>query len=408
MVVEELVTRWGFKVDNSGLNKIKTTAKSLSKTFVALTAVSTAVYGAISAMVNSASKYGDEIAKASQRVGVNTDALQKLRYAADLANVGSEELNMGLMRLSRTILDARNGNKDLTNSLNKAGISIDTINNKSKSADELIAIMSDRFKAMPDGVEKTALAMDLFGRSGARLIPLLNSGSKNIKAMYQEAKDLGIILDESVLRSSEEFRDNLTRLTVSLTAIKNKIGLELMPKIDALVTRFLAWYKVNQNLVGQRIDKTVDLLTKAFNSASWVFENVIGKIITLSDKLIGFENVIKILTVGWLAKLIIGINGVSVAATAMWAKIIGPLAVGGLAGALLSRLLKVNVAEDSRLVKMFETPAVPAYSRASRVSAGVNNININIPASLVDNPKTFTRAVKDELEQYLSNAYGGE
>lgn len=406
MITEELITRWGFKVDNSSLSKVTSTAKNLGKVFAGLSVVATGVYAGISALINSASKYGDEIAKTSQRVGVNTEALQKLRYVADLANVSNEQLDMGLMRLSRTIYEARNGNKDLAESLRSAGLSFDIIKDSTKRADDLVAIISDRFASMPDGVKKTALAMELFGRSGAGLIPLLNTGSKGIKQMYQEAKELGIILDEGALKSSEEFRDNLTRLGYTFTAIKNKIGLELMPKIDALVTKFLVWYKANQGLIGQRVNKTIDLLTKAFQGASWVFENVIGNIIILSDKLIGFENLVKIITVGWLAKFLIGINAVSLAANAMWLKILGPLALGGVAGALISKLLKVNVAEDSRLVKMFEKPIVEPYKRASRVPVN-NTININIPASAVDNPKSFTRVVKDELELYLDNAYGG-
>ena len=60
-------------------------------------------------------------------------------------------------------------------------------------ADKAFRQLSDLFAVMPDGMQKTALAMKLFGREGMSLIPLLNEGSRGLdesarkSAQYAEA-----------------------------------------------------------------------------------------------------------------------------------------------------------------------------------------------------------------------------
>ena len=63
--------------------------------------------------------------------------------------------------------------------------------------------IADKFAVMKDGSEKTALALDLFGRAGAKLIPMLNEGSAGISELQEEARALGIVLGKEDLKAAE-------------------------------------------------------------------------------------------------------------------------------------------------------------------------------------------------------------
>ena len=97
----------------------------------------------------------------------------------------------------------------------------------------MVGEVSDKFKGFKDDANKTALAIALFGKSGADLIPFLNQGGKEIKKMADEAKALGYDF-AAIAKPSEEFNDNITRMKVAAVGFGVDIAKELLPYlIDA-------------------------------------------------------------------------------------------------------------------------------------------------------------------------------
>ncbi len=91
---------------------------------------------------------------------------------------------------------------------------------------------------MENGGKKTALAMDIFGRSGAELIPLLNSGRDGLQEMADKAHALGIVFDADTAAKAEHFNDQLTILNHAVEGAKFQLGNQLIPVLDSLVTEF--------------------------------------------------------------------------------------------------------------------------------------------------------------------------
>jgi len=109
----------------------------------------------------------DEMGKVAQKIGVSTEALSALEFAAGQAGVEFEVLQKALAKVAVDM--SKNG------SLFKS-LGIDA-----KTADEALVKLATVFKGMPDGLEKTALAAKIFGeRIGPGLIPLLNQGEDGI------------------------------------------------------------------------------------------------------------------------------------------------------------------------------------------------------------------------------------
>jgi hypothetical protein len=181
------------------------------------------------ASIKSAADFADEIGKAAQKVGVTTEALSALKYAADLSDVSFESLQTGLKKLSVNMLTAAQGGKEAQEAFKLVGINVKDSAGNLKGADAVLAELADKFQSLPDGAQKTALAVKLLGKSGADLIPLLNGGSQALAAMAAEAEKFGLVVTADSARAAEQFNDNITRLEGSLQGLKLAISKDLLP-----------------------------------------------------------------------------------------------------------------------------------------------------------------------------------
>lgn len=199
-----------------------------------------AISGAVLGLAKSAADYGDHLAKTSQKVGMSVQALAALEHAAKLADVSQEELSVGLIKLSRNASDTAKGTGESVAAFAALGISVQDTSGKLKSSDVLFGEIAERFSRMEDGAGKTALAVQLFGKSGAGLIPLLNAGKQGLAEAADEAKRFGLILSEDQAKASEKFNDDLTRLQASSRGLAMSVGKELIPPINELVNLLTA------------------------------------------------------------------------------------------------------------------------------------------------------------------------
>jgi hypothetical protein len=211
---------------DKGLSKSQRRIKGFQKAFLgafAGLASAAALKQLASGIQNSIDKL-DELAKTADSIGVTTDALQELRVAADLSGVSQEELTNGMKRFARTASDANNGLATAMRGFDQLNISVTDTSGKLKPVDVLLAEVADSFAGMENATQKAALAQELFGRAGVKMVNLLNEGSAGIQRMRDEARALGLVIDEDLIRRSVEAKDELalmskvldTQLTVAL------------------------------------------------------------------------------------------------------------------------------------------------------------------------------------------------
>jgi len=203
----------------------------------AMAAAGTATAVAMKGIIDQA----DEMSKMSQSLGIPIDELSRLRHAANLAGVEMEPLSKAIQRLSRTMVEAGdNASGSAAASFRALGITVRSASGDLKTAPQVLEEISDRFAAMPNGVRKTAAAIDLFGRAGASMIPLLNGGSAALREAYDEADALGIVLDEQTGRAAEAFNDNLTRLGLVKDGLITKMTAGMLPALEDITNALVA------------------------------------------------------------------------------------------------------------------------------------------------------------------------
>jgi len=223
-------TKTAFDSIKRGLGGLTDTAKSVNGVLANL-GVAVSVAG-LTAMVKSAIDTGDALDEMSQRVGVSVETLSVWKPAAEQSGVSGESFEKGLRKLSTTMLEAATGSEDAARGFSAVGVEFKNQDGTLRATDQVLLDLAERFKAMPDGVEKTALAVQLFGKSGAELIPFLNQGRDGINELAAEMQALGVQMSSETAAQAGNFNDALDKLKLATTSIGNQIIASLLPALN--------------------------------------------------------------------------------------------------------------------------------------------------------------------------------
>jgi hypothetical protein len=179
-------------------------------------------------LVKGAIDAGDAMNDLSQRTGVSVEALAKFKKAASTSGTDIDSVAKSLGRLSKGMFEAATtGKGKAADALNALGISAKDAAGNIKSADAVTLEIANRFKAMPDGVTKTALAMALFGKSGAEMIPMLNMGGAAIDS-------LSVKMTKAFAEKADEYKDKLAILSGKVGALGADLAIALLPALNAV------------------------------------------------------------------------------------------------------------------------------------------------------------------------------
>jgi hypothetical protein len=249
----DAIERRGSKM-SAGLSHGFSLAKTAAVSFAASLGTD-AIIGAI----NRGLEYASSLGEVAQQLGVTTDALQEYRYAASQAGLSSEEMDQALSQLTRRIGEAQSGTKAQAEAFAKLGVNV-----KGLTAGNAIPAIADAMQKIQSPAERAAILMDLFGRSGQKLEPLLAGGAKGVNELREAAHKLGIVLSEKQIQQADETADKLSAVKQVLEAkLAGTVAdnadaiLELADRLERLasaaIKAFQALDRFSQTKVGQAL-----------------------------------------------------------------------------------------------------------------------------------------------------------
>src|SRR5262249_17363417 len=153
------------------------------------------------------------------KTGVTVEDLSKLKFAAEQSGSSFDGLQTALRGLANNMEAAAAGSKSQEAAFKALGVSATDASGNLRPMNDVLLDVADKFKTMPDGATKSALAMDIFGRSGLAMIPMLDEGSAGIKAMGDQAQRLGIVFTGEAAKGADEFNDAQHALRVGLEGL---------------------------------------------------------------------------------------------------------------------------------------------------------------------------------------------
>ena len=203
--------------------------KGVGTAFKALFAA--AAIAGFSRLVTGAIDSADAFGKLSTRTGIAANKLQAYANAGKLADVSQSDLETGLRTLARTQAEAADGVATYSEAYAKLGVGVKKADGSLKPSDKLLGEIADKFKDLPNGPEKAAIAMDIFGRSGSKLITLLNGGSEALERFNYETS-------ENFAQNAEYFNDQIAVLQIRFDGFRKQLADALLPALNAIMEVF--------------------------------------------------------------------------------------------------------------------------------------------------------------------------
>ena len=192
------------------------------------------------AIVVAAVDAADRTGELAEMLSLTTETMSGLGYAAKMSAIDQETLAASFTKLAKISTEAASGNEAASTAFKTLGISAKNADGSVKPLDKLLGEMADKFSGYREGTEKTALAMEFFGKSGAAMVPLLNRGSEGIADLVKEAQALGIVLSKEAADAAGEFNDRLDQLRAAKEGLGLQIARQLLPTLNSLTGSLFA------------------------------------------------------------------------------------------------------------------------------------------------------------------------
>ena len=228
---------------------------------------------AFASFIRGAIDAADETRKLSQKTGVAVKDLAGLQLAFRQSGLEASKLQDGLARMSKKMAEG-------DAAFAAMGLSVKTADGSLKSTRDMLGEVADKFAGYRDGAEKTAMAMQLFGKSGADLIPVLNGGSAALAEYDRIALQLGLTLDEKTAASAERFNDTLDLVGQGMQGAARQTAAQLRPTLEKLAGNFLTTVTKGDRLtkMANTLSAALKLLCTAGVAVVEVFSTV-GKVL---------------------------------------------------------------------------------------------------------------------------------
>lgn len=241
-------------------------------------AAATAGLGALAlaghSAVEATMELGKETLKLSRETGMSAETTSALisvfaRFGVSGADA-SKELGLFSKQMGGYQLAADEGvagGKKFSDSMKQLGVDFHDADGKLLPMDDTLLKVADKFKEMPNGVEKTALAMSLFGRGGKDMLLVLNQGSEGITELSAKAKELGLTLTGSNLQDVVKYTLAHKDMQEAFEGLKITVGTLLMPAMAELAKMGAHFAEnINSTLIPALKDENsiVGMLPKVF------------------------------------------------------------------------------------------------------------------------------------------------
>lgn len=199
-------------------------------------------------------KYGDALDKAAGRTGFTVEQLSELGFAAEQSGASMEVLEKGIRRMQRTVIDARDGMATAVDALAALGLKAEDLINLRPA--EQLEVIADRMAAIENPTLRAALAQQILGVSGTKLLPLLANGAAGLRDLRRQAQLYGLTVSTDAAKRAALFNDTLNIGSRVVRALTFQIGDALSPEATALIELFNRgaaqvrfWIEENQEAV---------------------------------------------------------------------------------------------------------------------------------------------------------------
>jgi hypothetical protein len=251
---------------------------------------------AITSFVDGVIQNAAALERMSQSTGLAVDQLSALQYAAKQSGVDTEALGVSLRKLNVNISDAAgDATSKSATAFRLLGVSFKDAAGNALGIGQVLPQIADKFANSADGANKTAIAVQLFGRAGEQMIPLLNKGAAGMGELMDAARALGLVIDDTTGKAAEEFETRLTALKGALGGMATSIAKDLLPTLTDLAKAFTSTADKSESM-----NVAATTISYLFKGLASVFSAVVTDLNMTGSRLAGIAaTIVELATGNW-------------------------------------------------------------------------------------------------------------
>ncbi len=238
------------------------TAQKIGGVLATAAAAGVAALGAaMAASISKTVEWGDQLDSLGDVLGTNANESAALAVAIKGVGGDVDGITGQMAKFVNGLTNAKGELGPTGEVMNKLGISFRDANGQLLPSTTLLENIANRLTTMPDGLEKTAIMTDLFGKSGKDLSDTMNAlANGGLAQAEQKAKDFGLAIGEDGVNKSLAFKRGLADLQMAGEGLMVTLGNELLPILTPLLQKFVEFAQKHMPDIKQAIKGVVDFV----------------------------------------------------------------------------------------------------------------------------------------------------
>lgn len=240
----------GMKRARFSVRSLASSVGKMSKRMAKFGAVAgAAAVGGLALLTKQAMGSIDAIAKLADRIGDTTERVAGMQHAGEIMGVSAEAMAKSLEQLPKRLGELSMATGEAQYALDL--MNLDFLELQKMAPSDAIRLIADRMANLKNQSERVAVATKFFGRAGVAMVNVLALGSKGIDKYQREAEQLGKTFSRWDAGPVEEFNDAILRMKEVFKGIGIVLAIELAPRLEKIITRFVDWAKEGEGVKGK-------------------------------------------------------------------------------------------------------------------------------------------------------------
>jgi hypothetical protein len=239
-------------------------------------------FGLVSAG-KSALDYAGALQDASDNTGMSKKAIQELGAAFEAAGVKQEDFIEKTGKLSKGLAEAAAGkDQSLLGLLTKLRIPLRNAKGEIRSVEEVLPELSDAFAKNVNPAVRSRMAMELFGKSGGKLVAVMMQGGASLAEARKEAERLGAVLSDTDVERLDALGDSFGMLQRQVRVRLAGAFAIAAPAINDATKNLSEW--LAKSNVQQKLGDSIKRIADAFSA--WVKDGGVDRMLESIDALV--------------------------------------------------------------------------------------------------------------------------
>ena len=267
MALREIAAHFGFTFDatklgqiDKGVSAVKAKSEGATQSVAGFAAGLQGVVAAIGGGIfltfaNHIREEAAALQDVSEQTGLATDEIQAWTLAANLGGASAQDFTAGIRKLSKELATGVDESGQQSKLFKNLGIDTKNTDKSVRSLSDVLPEIAEKFKGLSSGAEKSALAQQLFGKSGSKLVPILSQGAEGVAQLRKNLDALGGGFSKEAIENADAYDDALIKLNFSFFGLKSLLATSVFPLLADIVTtvtkgvvQFRSWLKETTTL----------------------------------------------------------------------------------------------------------------------------------------------------------------